>query len=97
MAWVAAMKMTVADWRDRASDCMMAARRASTPHAQLQWLILSDAWHKFAELRERGQSIFIEKPLSGSISATAGRSSAVVESGNQLRARLLLVTNNDAP
>jgi hypothetical protein len=88
------MKMTVADWRQRAHDCMEASRIASNPQARLQWLILCESWHKFADLRERAQSIFIEKPT---VTATADRAdSAVVASGNRLRARLMLGTDNDA-
>jgi hypothetical protein len=91
------MKMNVADWRQRAHDCMAAAQAASNPQAQLQWLILYDSWRRFADLRERGQSIFIEKQASISATATAGRvDSAVVESGDRLRARLMLGTDSDA-
>lgn len=91
------MKMTVADWRQRAHNCLVAAQAAPNPQAQLQWLILHDSWRKFADLRERGQSIFIEKLALGSPRATAGRvDSPVVESGNRLRARLTLGADNDA-
>jgi hypothetical protein len=88
-----AMKMTAADWRNRASECLAAARRASTPEDRLQWLILYDAWRVFADLRERGQSLFRETAAPGPARAAAGR--AGVEGGNRLRARLTLVTNND--
>jgi hypothetical protein len=91
------MKMTVPDWRQRAQDCMAAALATSNPQAQLQWLILYDSWRKFADLRERGQFIFIERPASGSVTAATSRmDSAAVESGNKLRARLMLGTDNDA-
>jgi hypothetical protein len=95
----AAMKMTVTDWRNRASECLVAARRASTPQDKVQWLILHDAWSAFADLRERGQSIVIATapdPAPEPVKVTAGRGRAGVEGGNRLRARLTLVTNNDA-
>jgi hypothetical protein len=92
---LAAMKMTVADWRDRASECLVAARRASTPQDKVQWLILHDAWCAFADLRERGQSVVIAT-APDPVRETASRARAGVEGGNRLRARLTLVTNNDA-
>ena len=91
---LAAMKMTVADWRDRASECLIAARRALTPQDKVQWLILHDAWREFADLRERGESVFLEN-APDPVRVTAGRGRAGVEGGNRLRARLTLVTNND--
>jgi hypothetical protein len=89
------MKMTVADWRNRASECLMAARQAATPQDKVQWLILHDAWRAFADLRERGQAVFETAPAP--VRVTAGRGRAGVEGGNRLRARLTLVANNDAP
>ncbi|MGB6657691.1 MAG: hypothetical protein WBE90_00960 [Xanthobacteraceae bacterium] len=94
-AGAAAMKMTVTDWRNRASECLVAARRASTPQDKVQWLILHDAWCAFADLRERGQSIVIAT-APNPVKVTAGRGRASVEGGNRLRARLTLVTNSDA-
>lgn len=93
------MKMTVTDWRNRALECLVAARRASTPQDKVQWLILHDAWCAFADLRERGQSVVITTapdPDPDPVKVTAGRGRAGVEGGNRLRARLTLVTNNDA-
>jgi hypothetical protein len=89
------MKMTVADWRNRASECLMAARQASTPQDKVQWLILHDAWRAFADLRERGQSVFRDG-APDPVKVTARRDRTGVEGGNRLRARLMLVTNNDA-
>ena len=78
----------------------MAARRASTPQDKVQWLILHDAWHAFADLRERGQSVSLknapDKNAPDPVKVTAARGRAGVEGGNRLRARLTLVTNNDA-
>jgi hypothetical protein len=90
------MKMTVADWRDRASECLVAARRASTPQDKVQWLILHDAWSAFADLRERGQSVALATAPDPVKVTAASRGHAGVEGGNRLRARLTLVTNNDA-
>jgi hypothetical protein len=90
------MKLTLADWRQRAHNCLVAANAASNPEAQLQWLVLFNSWRKFADLRERGQSIFIEKPDPGSVTVTAGRTDGTaVEGGNRLRGRLMLDTDND--
>ena len=90
------MKLTVMDWRNRAAECLTAARRAATPQDKVQWLILHDAWREFADLRERGQAVFEKTAVSVPARASAGRSGAGVDNGNRLRVRLRLVTNDDA-
>lgn len=91
------MKLTVADWRQRAHECMLAAQATSNSQSQLQWLVLYEAWLKFADLRENGQYVFIEKPPSDRAPTSVDRAdSAAVERGNKLRATLMLDTNNDA-
>lgn len=85
--------MTVAEWRKRAHDCMTASRLAPDREGQLGWQALSDAWLAVAEWRDREKISGSERRVVEPFIETAGANSAS-EHGEQLRARLALLTDN---
>ena len=82
--------MTVADWRKRAYDCLAASKLASDRDGQLGWLVLSEAWLKCAEWRDREKIGRNETLIAGLHTATARHDgTSAVENRERLRTRVV--------
>lgn len=89
--------MSVADWRKRAYDCMMAAERAPNSDERVRWLALSNAWLECADWRDREKFEDNEPRIAVPVTVTAERDRpSATEYGERLRARLSLVDADDA-
>ena len=83
--------MTVADWRKRAHDCMAASKLASDRDGQLGWQMLSEAWLKCAEWRDRENIGGNGRPAAGPHTVIApSNATRAAENGERLRTRLAL-------